>query len=291
MRDPWPIGLQLKEREYLLTEARIRDYMIAIDASDNPLYRGHGTRVCPAALLCFQPALFPDWPKQPQRQAFNARNEWVFHKPTRPGQTLTLTGRVSDRWLKRGKEYFTIDMRALSVDRQTVASCLFTEAVTQPPAYDPPLEDRTSQKSELRAESRGAELGTLARTYSVEMSKAIAGPGPDWHTDREMARARGYDEPVLLGAQFVCQMSELMTRIFGYGFLQGGSISVNGLRPVLVGERITARAFEYRRLREPDGATRIEVAIWCENDRGEKIAAGIAGARETPEPAQNIVPM
>jgi hypothetical protein len=80
---------------------------------DSKIFIAVGLSNLSAALLCFEAALIPDWPKQPGRQAFNARGEWEFHKSMRHGHTVYLNGRVFDRWTKRGKEYFTIDMLAV----------------------------------------------------------------------------------------------------------------------------------------------------------------------------------
>src|SRR5690606_1687459 len=88
---------------------------------------------------------------------------------------------------------------------------------------------------------------------------------------------------VLSGPQFTAQMAELMTRIFGRGFYEGGYLKVNFLKPVLAGETITARVTLTGRDRGQDGQERIEVAIWCENEKGETTAGGIASARLVAE--------
>ncbi|MDO8943135.1 MAG: hypothetical protein Q7U75_08110, partial [Desulfobacterales bacterium] len=220
-----------------MTAQRVQEAIVAVGAQDNDWYAADASHyerpICPAGILSFQPGLFPDWERFGTRQAFNSRTEWTFFRPMWQGETLTLGMRISDRWLKRGKEHLTFYMSARDAEGKLVAECRFTETVLAPPEYEPPLICRDSEVSETRATNLAPELGTLSRTYTVEMSKALCGGLVDWHTDVKLAQERGFAQPVLLGAQIVCQACELLTRSYGTGFLEGGQISLNVLKPVM----------------------------------------------------------
>ncbi|HEX2173036.1 MAG TPA: hypothetical protein VHL09_11405 [Dehalococcoidia bacterium] len=284
LRDPIPAGTALGERSFSITEEQMSRYIEGI-AANNAWYTQdspYGGPVCPAAILFYEPMRFPASQAYGRdRPVFNARAEWEFCAPTRPGQQLTLRSKVSDRWVKRGREYATFEMEALDESGKVVCIGRFTNTWDSPPAYDPPLPSRDNEPRVPPIEANGAELGSLTRTITFDMSVALAGPARNFHTDREMARARGFSDVVIAGPQFVCQMAELMTQIFGRGFYEGGKLRVNFLRPVLAGETITARAVENRRTRDGDGVERMEVAIWCENEAGQQTAAGVASARLT----------
>ena len=282
LHDPVPVGMFLGERSFTITEEQMRRYIDGIDAK-NPWYTQdspYGGPVCPAAILFYEPMRFPASQAYGQgRAVFNARAEWEFCAPTRPGQTLTLRSKVSDRWIKRGREYACYEMEALDEAGKVVCVGRFTNTWDDPPQYDPPLPVRDNEPKAPPVEGNGPELGSLSRLFTYDMSVALAGPARNFHTDRELAQQRGFADVVIAGPQFVCQMAELLTQIFGRGFYEGGRLRVNFLKPVLAGERITARAAENRRLRDGDGVERVEVAIWCENEAAQPTAAGVASAR------------
>lgn len=281
-RDPIPAGTPLGERKFTIDDTQMHRYIEGIGAK-NSWYSGespYGGTVAPAAILFYEPMRFPASQAYGQgRPVFNARAEWEFCAPMRPGQTVTLRSQVSDRWLKRGREYATFEMEALDDSGKVLCIGRFTNTWDNPPAFDPPLSNRDNEPKSPPVDATGAELGSLSRLFTFEMSVALAGPAQNFHTDRQMAKDRGFSDVVIAGPQFVSQMSELMTLIFGRGFYEGGRLRVNFLKPVLAGETITVRAVENRRTRDGDGVERLEVAIWCENEDGQQTAAGIASAR------------
>jgi acyl dehydratase len=281
-KDPIAVGTILGEREFVVGEEQLTRYVEGIDVR-NPWYAEdspYGGPVCPASILFYEPMRFPASQEYGRdRPIFNARGEWEFCAPARPGQRLTLRSKVADRWIKRGREYASFEMEVRDETGKLLCVGRIINTWDDPPAYDPPLPSRDNEPRTPPAEGDGAELGTMTRTYTFEMSVAGAGPAINFHTDRQIARDRGFDDVVIAGPQFVCQMSELMTRIFGRGWYEGGKLRVNFLRPVIAGEAITARVVESRRTRDGDGVERMEVAIWCENEAGQQTAAGTASAR------------
>lgn len=280
--DPLPVNRILGVREYIVTNEQLERYLVGIKAHSNRWYTEdspYGGPVCPASILFYEPMHFPG-PRQYRADAspYNSGAAWEFSRPIRRGQALTLREKVADRWIKRGREYAVFQMDALDTHGRVVARCDFKESWDAPPNYEPPLPNRDHEPGSLKIEPSGRELGRLSRLFTFEMSSAFCRPERNLHTSREMARARGFSDVVIAGPQFVCQMSELMTRMFGRGYYEGGKLAVNFLRPVLAGELITARAVEHTRRDDGGGQKRAEVVIWCENAAGQKTAAGIASA-------------
>ncbi|MBI3965435.1 MAG: MaoC family dehydratase N-terminal domain-containing protein [Chloroflexi bacterium] len=267
---------------YKLTPECLQRYLDGTQ-STSPFYSDEspfGYPVAPAAILFYMPMRVEGW-RDPNdtRPIFNSRVEWSFHKPVRPGTTLTLAARQSDRWLKRGRDFMTIELLAL--DEQGASVCRGLTTVTWPadPQHTPAdLPVRDGEPSGPPAgTATGPELGTLTRQLTFEMSEAIAGPARNFHTDREMARTRGFADVVIAGPHFVCLASELLTDVFGRQWFESGELKLTYLKPVIAGERITVKAVERER-QSSAGDTRVIADLWCENEAGEKTAVGSASA-------------
>src|SRR5438128_11809844 len=102
--------------------------------------------------------------------------------------------------------------------------------------------------------------------YSVVRARSI-------HTDESWARAKGFRAPLAQGMMSTAYVSEMMTAFLGAGFVKGGSISVAFTKPVYVGDRLTVHGV-VKELRQDDGATRVTVDVWCENQDHGKTMVG-----------------
>jgi len=58
-------------------------------------------------------------------------------------------------------------------------------------------------------------------------------------------------------------------------FLAGGTLSMAFIRPVYAGDRLTVHGL-VKETRREGARTRVVVEVWCENQHGEKTAAGTA---------------
>jgi len=112
--------------------------------------------------------------------------------------------------------------------------------------------------------------------YSVVRPKSI-------HTDENWARQRGFRAPLVQAMMSTAYVSEMMTRFLGAGFVKGGAMSMAFTRPVYAGDRLTVHGVVKER-RQEQGATRVVVEVWCENQHGEKTAVGTASGLQRPEP-------
>ncbi|MBI2206817.1 MAG: MaoC family dehydratase [Candidatus Rokubacteria bacterium] len=122
----------------------------------------------------------------------------------------------------------------------------------------------------------GQELPSLVKeisqrqidAYSVVRAKSI-------HTDEAWAKAKGFRTTLAQGMMSTAYVSEMMTKLCGAGFVKGGTISVAFIKPVYAGDRLTVRGIVKEKTAE-NGGTRVAVDVWCENQHGEKTAAGMA---------------
>ena len=122
----------------------------------------------------------------------------------------------------------------------------------------------------------GQELPTLTKHISQRQIDVYSGVKPkSIHTDEAWAHAKGFRTTLAQGMMSTAYVSELLTKFLGEGFIEGGTMSVAFVMPVYAGDTLTVHG----RVKEkqPEGrATRVVVEVWCENQIGQKTAAGTA---------------
>lgn len=277
-KDPIAVGTPLGRRLYEVSPDVIEKYMAGIGAQENRWYdreSPYGGPVAPAAILYYEPARFEAFMNYlAQRPGWNTRCDWEFLHPVLAGETLELSLSITDRWIKRGRENARFTMEARNAAKRVVCRGHYYEAYDDRPIdYDPPLPVRDSSRSELDRPA-GQTVARFTQTFTLPMSIAVNRPEPNFHTHKELAQKRGYPDCVLAGAQFVCQLGELMTQTFGQAFMEGGTLKVNFLKPIIVNETITAVVAQGPAgSGDPDDETWM---VWCEDSRGEKAIAGVA---------------
>jgi acyl dehydratase len=122
----------------------------------------------------------------------------------------------------------------------------------------------------------GQELPPLVKSISQRQIDVYSGVKPkSIHTDESWAQAKGFRTTLAQGMMSTAYVSEMMTAFLGAGFVEGGTISVAFVMPVYAGDRLTVRG-RVKEKQQDGGATRVVVEVWCENQIGQKTAAGTA---------------
>jgi acyl dehydratase len=122
----------------------------------------------------------------------------------------------------------------------------------------------------------GQELPPLVKEISQRQIDAYSGVRPrSIHTDEAWAHAKGFRTTLAQGMMSTAYVSQMMMACLGAGFVRGGTMSVAFVKPVYAGDRLTVRGI-VRELRPDNGATRVVVEVWCENQHGDKTAIGTA---------------
>lgn len=128
----------------------------------------------------------------------------------------------------------------------------------------------------LGAVEVGTELPSLKKTISQRQIDCYSGVRPkSIHTDVEWARQKGFPAPLAQALMATAYVSQMMVRWLGTGFIQGGKISASFIKPVIVGETLTARGVITRQ-EEVAGRPYVTVECWCENQDGVKTLVGSA---------------
>jgi acyl dehydratase len=128
---------------------------------------------------------------------------------------------------------------------------------------------------------QGDELISVAREVTsekmVEFERVVWDRGSNAHSDPEAAKSDGLSRPLASGQNQMAFIHEMLELNFGDSWVYGGRISVRYIHPVYEGDRITVRGF-VTEIAESNGLPRLALTIWCENQDGQKTAAGMAYA-------------
>lgn len=127
----------------------------------------------------------------------------------------------------------------------------------------------------------GEALPLLTKSIAQRQIDCYSGVRPrSIHTDPEWARKKGFKVPIAQALMSTAYVSQMMVQFCGEGFVRGGRISVAFIKPVLVGDTLTAQGRIKSREQEGD-KTRVTVEVWCENQDGVKTMVGTASGLES----------
>jgi acyl dehydratase len=249
----------------------------------NPWYSGpspFGGPVAPALALHSEVYRYGGWYLKNIFGNLHAKQEWELFHPIMVGDQVTARSLISDRYVKRGRDYvvnevsyFGPDGRLLMRGR-THQSFLMDESTHSAPVD---MERKATRRSEIGTGPFVEELGPLAKTVTVEMSQKFSGPSKNYHTDRELARQLGFPDIVVQGMLSICFLSELLTKRFGEGWYCGGRMTVNLVAVLWPDEPLACRAAVKETTLE-GARRRAHLEVWCEKADGTKIIVGTASA-------------
>ena len=122
----------------------------------------------------------------------------------------------------------------------------------------------------------GQALPPLAKDVSQRRIDVYSGVKPhSIHSDEAWARQKGFRACLAQGMMSTAYVSQLMVKLLGPHFARGGTMSMAFVKPVYAGDRLTVHGII--KDKQPDqGATRVVVEVWVENQHGEKTAVGHA---------------
>jgi acyl dehydratase len=232
----------------------------------------------------------------------HARNEVWFFSPIYVGQGVTIRGKNIEKYQKRGNNYRVLEGEVLNNTGKLLLRMRAVETVglyadskvgqrSGEPARNvitgevPPGSPVVSRASCHVPE--GAVLPSLVKHASLPQSIVFSGFPFGWvegsastmrhciHTVPEEAQRRGQPGVIVQGLMSKAYLAELCMKFYGPGWLTTGHISVAFIRPVIARDTITACGMAKRVFQE-SGETRIELDLWCKNQRQELITVGHA---------------
>ena len=130
-----------------------------------------------------------------------------------------------------------------------------------------------------------AVMRQVENAKMIEFERVVWDRGQNSHSDPQAAKRDGLSRQIASGQNQMAFLHELLERNFGDGWVYGGKISIRIIHPVYAGDRIAAHGV-VTEVGEFDGKPRVTLQIWCENQDGQKTAAGTAWAGQ-PSPRRS----
>lgn len=273
--EPVYVGRDYGGRE-LVIDRELVDHYVASVEGDPALYREYA----PALVLHSECYRDLNWYLANIFGNLHARQEWELFAPVRVGQRVRTRAFIRDRYRKRARDYVVKETWTLDESGRLLCRGLTHQSflVERPAGGD--VVDKAREKRKERAfeiGGSGRPLEPLERTVHEAMCRLFSGPGDNYHTDRESARALGFPDIVVQGMLPICFVSELLTRDFGEGWLAGGKMDVRLVNVLWANETVTTRA-EAREEVPEAGRCRVHLDVWVEKADGTKIIVGGASA-------------
>ncbi len=227
----------------------------------------------------------------------HAKEHYKVHSDVGIGETVIFEGSCVDRYVKRGKGYYIIEATARSKeDGRIILSHLSTELAEIDAVFEdtPPMSQHESKRIELEADPSlspvrrasatlavGTPVEALVKQIHQEQVAVFSNAGLHWkniHTDIDVARKGGYETTLAQGLMQSIYAFELGSTFFGQAWQDGGTSAMTYLNPVFEGDCLTLNA-AVSSVAEEDGATFIELAVWSENQEGQRTAVGTMRGR------------
>jgi acyl dehydratase len=234
----------------------------------------------------------------------HARNDLELLRPVMVGENVSIAGRTTEKYQKRGQNYRVLEgevrnaagdvclrMRATETmglaPGTPVGKRLGTpaaDAITGEIAPGVPVVARAAHGVPL-----GAAVPSVTKTTSLEQSVVYSGFPHGWadggarsmwvniHTDPEDGRQHGQPDAVVQGLISAAYLSEICVNFFGKSWLTTGRLSTAFIRPVIVRDVITAAGL-VKRVEADGSGERLWLDVWCKNQRGELTTVGRASA-------------
>ena len=123
----------------------------------------------------------------------------------------------------------------------------------------------------------GCEISPVTKEITLEKMRLYSGwpEKKNIHTDFEAAKRAGLPGPIAQGLMSAANISEMLTRFFGEGWMREGKLSVSFINIVQPGDTVTAKGTVKDKLEEGP-QVRLVLDVWCENQHGVKVTVGTA---------------
>lgn len=297
------VGTELGPLELEADEHYLRKYGFAVDdplAWAEPSASPFGEPVVPAAAPLADALRLLNTRFDPNQDVgLHQREEAWFHSPIRVGEPLTLSGTITDTYVRRGRGVWVTDaeVRSRSDGRLILRHRATESAGIGDPAK---LGGGTSRDEErprrvtgvvapdaqmvrgpLAPVAPGAVLPSLTKTVRQAQMSVYSHVEQFWrttHTDLATARAEGLPGTLAQGLMTASYVSELATQFFGPWWFLSGHLNLAFTAPVGADEELVVTAVVVDVRQESDGRW-IECEAWVARADGTRVCLGWIDAR------------
>jgi acyl dehydratase len=294
------IGKKIGPIEITVDAQRVRDFVYSVD-DFNPwhLYDSpFGWPIAPVPLLTSDDPDFAALQELGKEDALAAKFEIRSLEPIRIGERVALRGLNVDKYIRRSKGYIVRGFEVLAAgDGRSLIKSRLTEMVGVHPdgevrdsrahQSDSPqrIEPRESSQPMVLRATRNIPLGSPLRALTKKVTRKqmfVFSARPGWwtsiHTDPDYARSLGFPDAIAQALMSTGYVSQLCTEFFQESWFRTGFTSLTFVRPVCVDDVLHIEGCVTNYTREPNAKTRLELEVWCKNQRGEPTTVGRASA-------------
>jgi 3-hydroxybutyryl-CoA dehydratase len=100
--------------------------------------------------------------------------------------------------------------------------------------------------------------------------------GSNIHTDVDFAKSEGFATANADGMISTNWCSQMLLDAFGLDYLTSGELRTKYIKPVELGVSLRVRGRIKEAARQPNGSTRYDIDVWCEDAQGTKLVDGDA---------------
>ena len=276
--DDVAIGQELGPRDIPVSEKIVRDYCDEFK-DHNPIYLGNSPFGGPVVPALFQATLHDLGllgTKWDTHATVPSITEHELINPARIGKRLKTTGRIIDKYIKRGMEYVVITSVIVDEDGIEIRRCLdhILLSLERTSRADTISAITQSRLKEKQTEG-GLEIPTVVKT-AYQQSFHDREFLPDSSHNEEYAKSIGYPGRLVSGYVLCAYMSEMLVNFFGPGWFTGGKFSAKFISPgVQERDVLTCRGIVTDEIKEKAGR-RVSLDIWIEKAPGLKAVVGEA---------------
>jgi len=287
------VGRDFGRHDIVIDEEEVAKYCDAVD-DHNPIYTGpspFGRPVAPALVRHSEVYEYrdseragaPAWYLPNLYGNLHARQEFELFAPVLVGGAIFTRSLISDRYVKRGRDYVVNEVLYCAADTGSVVArgrthqSFLRETDNTGIVIDQSREKSKERRFEVDTSAAIETIPSLEKQVTLDMCWKFSGPRKNYHNDKEAAIAWGFPDIVVQGMMSVCFLSELMTNRFGAGWLAGGKMNVNLVNIVWQSDALVCRG--YVREITPEGPRRrAHLDVWVEKADGTKATIGTASA-------------
>lgn len=227
----------------------------------------------------------------------HTEEELWFDQPVPINSRLTLTGRYTKKFERRGQGYVEMTAEAKSEGGATFIRHRGLEIMRTAPAeiggrsssdagsgprISTLIDEELPQVFTIMDEMAvGAGIVPLRKETTLEQVAVFSRYGEgviNIHNSLARARENGLALPIVQGQQLVCFVAEMLTRVFGYYWFSAGWLKVKFLKPVSVFDTVEIRG-AIRELSERRDGKSVALEIWITKNDGTVASVGWARCR------------
>ncbi len=268
------VGQDVGGREIVVSADDVARYRAGTGAADLP--------DDPVPALLYHSEVYRDlsWYLPNLLGNLHARQEWECFAPMRLGERVRSRTTVVDRYRKRNRDYVVAEVvwttpEGRWLQRSRTHQSFLVDLPETEVIVDRERERRVDRRFDIP--TGGDPIAPRTRQVTHEMCVAFSGPGRNYHTDVEMARALGFPDIVVQGMWTVCLVADMLAMHYGAGWLAGGKLDVRLVNVVWPRDEITAQGLVRETV--PEGSRRRALLdVWCPKADGTVALIGTASA-------------